>query len=105
MLFGRRYAWLRPKLGNVTGEAVSRVFRLGMLFLVLQVAVAVAYSSDNIIVAQVLGAEAVTEYSVPMKLFSIPALVLAVLLIPLWPAYGESVARGWERFQRGEVLS
>ena len=94
MLFGRQYTWLRPKLRNVTSKAVGKVFRLGMYFLVLQAAVAVAYSSDNIVVAQVLGPEAVTEYSVPMKLFSIPALVLVVLLTPLWPAYGESVARG-----------
>lgn len=94
MLFGRQRVWLRPRLYNVTSGAVGRVFRLGMLFLVLQIAVAVAYSSDNIIVAQVLGPEAVTQYSVPMRLFSVSSLILAVLLTPLWPAYGESIARG-----------
>ena len=41
------------------------------MFFVMQCAFAVAYSSDNIVIAQVLGAAAVAAYAVPQKLFSL----------------------------------
>lgn len=93
-LFGVQYPWIRPQWRVATAYAAQRLLRTGFLFLVLQSAAAVAYSSDNIVIAQVLGPKAVTQYSVPMRLFSIAPLLLGMILSPLWPAYGEAVARG-----------
>jgi O-antigen/teichoic acid export membrane protein len=61
---------------------------------VIQAAGLLAYSTDNVIIAQVLGPAAVSEYSVVMRLFGVVPLFLATMLTPLWPAYGESMARG-----------
>jgi O-antigen/teichoic acid export membrane protein len=93
-LFGRRRSWLAPRLDSATWFAASRILRLGLMFFVLQISVAVAFTSDNIIVAQLFGASAVTEYFVPMRLFSAAPLILMILFNPLWPAYGEAVVRG-----------
>jgi len=93
-LFGFQRPWLRPKWASVRGEAAKKILRLGVLFFVLQIAVALAYSSDNIIVAQVFGPEAVTEYSIPWKMFNIITVFVTLALSPLWPAYGESIVRG-----------
>jgi O-antigen/teichoic acid export membrane protein len=60
----------------------------------LQITVALAYTSDSLVIAQLLGAAAVAEYAVPEKLFSLVALAIAMVLAPLWPAYGEAIARG-----------
>lgn len=88
----------RPFLYPVAHKASYRtgikIVRKGLLFFVLQIAVAVAFASDNIVIAQILGPEAVTQYSVPMKMFSIVTIILSMVLNPLWPAYGESIARG-----------
>jgi hypothetical protein len=54
----------------------------------------VALASNSIFIAQVLGAEAVTQYSVPERLFNLITLITAMVLAPLWPAYGEASARG-----------
>lgn len=94
VLFGYRRPWLLPRWGSATREAASKILRLGILFFVLQLAGAVAYSSDNIIAARVLGPEAVTRYSIPMKMFSFVPLMMGMILIPLWPAYGEAISRG-----------
>ena len=67
---------------------------MGSLFFVLQLAAALAFASDNLIAAQVLGTEAVAEYAVTLQLFSLPMLLLGTLFAPLWPAYGEAVTRG-----------
>lgn len=63
-------------------------------FFILQIAVALAYASDNLVAAKVLGPEAVTQYSVPAKMFSLLSVMVGILLNPLWPAYGEAIARG-----------
>jgi O-antigen/teichoic acid export membrane protein len=36
----------------------------------------------------------VAAYAVPEKLFSLVSMCLAMVLAPLWPAYGEAIARG-----------
>ena len=74
--------------------AARKIFKLGGLFFVLQLAAALAFASDNLVAAHVIGAASVAEYSVTMQLFSLPTLILGTLFLPLWPAYGEAVTRG-----------
>jgi O-antigen/teichoic acid export membrane protein len=93
-VFGWTHPWLRPRWRCVTRQATARVRNMGFLFLAQQLAMAIAFYSDNIVTAQVLGADAVPQYSVPFKLFSIPAIMLSFVLAPLWPAYAESRSRG-----------
>lgn len=85
---------LIPKIDMVSKETMLNIFKTGSLFFVLQIVMAVAYTSDNLIIAQVLGAASVAEYAVPDKLFSLVVVAIAMILAPLWPAYGEAIARG-----------
>lgn len=84
---------LRPRLALFGAGDAKRLARSGALFFVLQVTVAVAYTSDSIVIAQLLGASAVAEYAVPEKLFGLITLAMSMVLAPLWPAYGEAIAR------------
>lgn len=93
VLFLRR-PWLRPHLSSITGGAIRRVFRRGMLFFVLQLAMVIGYQSDNYVINQVLGPAQVTQYTVPRYLFNLAPLLLNLVLSPLWPAYAEAAARG-----------
>lgn len=106
------YGWsrpdLRPALGAVDRQAMRDIARAGVLFFILQLTVAVAYTSDSLVIAQMLGASAVTSYAVPEKLFGLVTLALAMVLAPLWPAYAEALSRGdhgWVRktFRRSLV--
>lgn len=110
VLFGRHSPWLRPRQRLVDRVAVSRVMRTGGYFFILQVAAAVAYQSDSLILAQMLGPESVTRYSVPMKLFQLTPMILGFAFAALWPAYAEATARGdvqWARktLNRSLILS
>jgi O-antigen/teichoic acid export membrane protein len=62
--------------------------------MVIGMSIAVGYTSDSLVVAQILGQETVAQYSVPYRLFSIVTVVLTFFLMPLWPAYAEAAARG-----------
>lgn len=101
---------LKPRLALISRTAMKKIAHTGMLFLVLQLAVSVAFASDNIVIARILGADAVAQYAVPDKLFSVIPTLLGMVLMPLWPAYGEAVSRGdgrWIRktFKKSLLLS
>ena len=94
IFFGRLQPDLAPSLVAVSRDAVTRIVGTGLLFLGLQIAGSIILASDSIFVAQVLGAEAVTQYSVPERMFAFITLISTMTLMPLWPAYGEARARG-----------
>lgn len=92
--FSGKHREARPVLRDVHLDAVRRLLSLGGLFLVLQIAGAIAFASDAIVAAQVLGPEAVTQLGVPARLFILMSSVVSIALLPLWPAYSEAIARG-----------
>ena len=89
-----RSPWLRPTRRDVNFTTASSLLRVGLSFLMLQLAIAVAFTSDSIILAAVLGPSAVANYAVVSKLFLIPTLLAGFALGPLWPAYREALSRG-----------
>jgi O-antigen/teichoic acid export membrane protein len=103
LLFGRRRTSLRPRLSRFNAAIAKQILRAGALFFVLQLAGAGAYETDNIVIAQVLGAKEVTEYAIPFRLFAIAPTLLSFALVALWPAYSEAVARGDVQWIRGAL--
>jgi O-antigen/teichoic acid export membrane protein len=93
-LFFRERPDLRPGMSTASGPAALALARLGGLFFVIQIAISVAFQSDGLVLARILGPEAVTIYSVTQKLFLQVPFILGYFLTPLWPAYSEAVARG-----------
>jgi O-antigen/teichoic acid export membrane protein len=91
---------ISPNFRRASRRGAARVASTGLLFFVLQIMVSISYSSDNVIIAQVFGAATVPQYAVPERMFSMITMVVTMMLGPLWPAYGEALARGdidWAR--------
>jgi O-antigen/teichoic acid export membrane protein len=84
---------LRPNWHFVSRDVIVQIARLGALFFILQLAVSISYSSDNIVLTRILGPLAVAQYAVPSRLFSLIAIVTSFMTTPLWPAYGEALER------------
>ena len=102
--FFRQQPDVCPKLALANfSEAVS-VVRTGSAFLVLQVAGALAFSSDSLVIAQTLGAEAVADFAVSEKMFSLISLLVMVVSHSLWPAYAEANVRGDAAWIKKTVL-
>jgi O-antigen/teichoic acid export membrane protein len=93
-LFTVRKPYLRPRLRDVNWLEAKRILDLGFLFLVVQLASAIAYSADSLVIARLIGPYAVTQYSVVYQIFSLGPVFLGMFLAPLWPAYGEAIVRG-----------
>lgn len=94
VFFGWTRPDLAPRIQSISLPIAASIGRTGLLFFVLQIVIAMTFASDGIVIAHMLGASAVAVYAVPEKLFSSATILLPMLLAPLWPAYGEAIARG-----------
>lgn len=102
----KKRGWLLPRVKLFKLKTVRQVGGIGALFLILQLSSLIGNSSDNIVIAQVLGAAAVAKYAIVYKLFSI-GLLSQYFITPLWPAFGEALARkdfDWARKTLKRVL-
>lgn len=89
-----RSAQLRPAVRAVSVPAAKSLLRIGMGFLALSVLTSVSLNIDNLIVARVADLKTVAEFAITTKLFSLLAMVITLVALPLWPANGEALARG-----------
>lgn len=100
----------RPSLAAASWEHAGRIVKTGMLFFVLQSAVAFAYQSDSVLIANRLGPAAVAEYAVVQRVFSFVSITASIAIAGLWPAYGDALERrdtAWvaKIFRRSFVLA
>ncbi|MBC8106265.1 MAG: polysaccharide biosynthesis C-terminal domain-containing protein, partial [Anaerolineae bacterium] len=93
-LFGFQRRWLTPAWRDFHWPTATRLLKASVLFFVIGASVAVGYTSDSFVLTRILGPQAVTQYNVPFRLFSIVTVLIGFFLIPLWPAYAEARARG-----------
>jgi O-antigen/teichoic acid export membrane protein len=94
VVYSRVQRRISPHPAYVDRRFARSLLQLGGQFFILSIVTSAALNVDNLIVARTLGLTAVTEYSVPVKLFTALGLVVTLVNLPLWPANGEALARG-----------
>ncbi len=85
--------WLVPELRSIPWKHVTTFLNVGLPFFAVQIAGLILFQTDNLIIAQILGARAVTPYSVTWKLFSYSTLLQVISIPALWPAYSDAFSR------------
>jgi O-antigen/teichoic acid export membrane protein len=93
LIFFRRNRQYRPRWAFVDKAAMRRILSTGFMFVLLQIGLSISFTSDKLIIARLLGAEAVASYSVYERVFGVGVNVVMVMLTPIWPAYAEAWAR------------
>ena len=92
--FGYHRPWLRPSWRHFHAPTAHALLRTGGSFLAVSILMAIGLSADNLVTAQILGAEAVTQLAVPARLAAPLMAVPMMAFLPMWSAYGEAIARG-----------
>ncbi len=92
-LFGWSHPELFPNPASFSRKTASRLLRTGLMYFTLQVAFSVGMQTDNVVIAQILGAQAVADYAVPARLFNIVISFLVMLSGAMLPAYADAMAR------------
>jgi O-antigen/teichoic acid export membrane protein len=91
---------LRPRWAAVDFAAFRPVARLGLLYFALACSAAAATATDNVIAIDLLGPASAASVGIAGKIFGASQAVVIVALMPLWPAFGEALARGDHRWAR-----
>jgi len=86
--------WLRPRRALLDWGATRELLTMGSGFFLIQIAGAVVFSSDNVVLSHFLGPAQVTPYSVTWRVVGMTAVMQGLLFPALWPAYAEAYARG-----------
>ncbi|MEO8330151.1 MAG: oligosaccharide flippase family protein [Candidatus Nanopelagicales bacterium] len=92
-VLGRRHRYLWPRRRWSTQADARQLLRISGLFFVLGAAVSVAYQSDSIIVAWVMGAAEAAVFVVAMRLFQLLSSTVSTALQQIWPALTEAMSR------------
>jgi len=83
---------LKPRLRLFNTPVALELLSMGGLFFVQQCFGLIYYLSDNLVIARTMGSTEVARYAVLQRLFSL-GLVTQYLVMPLWPAVAEALAR------------
>ena len=92
-LFGWSHPELRPSLFAFSRKAAARLFHTGMMFFLLQLSLTVGMQTDNVVIAQIMGAKAVAAYAVPARMFNVIIVLVGMASGAMWPAYADAAAR------------
>jgi O-antigen/teichoic acid export membrane protein len=108
-LFFYRYPLLFPHWSNFNYNTGKLLLGTGLIFMLLWAVNVIGTSTDNIIIAQFMGAAAVAAYAIVQRLFSLTFMV-QLLTSPLWPAFSNAIESSdfiWARrtFRRIQILA
>ncbi len=93
LLFSGKYNILKPSISAVNFSHTSSLMNLGIKFFILQIAAIVFFSSSNIIITQILGPSEVIPYNIAFKYFSIPTMVMGIIMAPIWSAVTDAYTK------------
>lgn len=92
--FGTTYRKYFPTLSYVNLKYAKPLMGLGLQFFAMQFAGNIVFSTDNLIITQLLGPELVTPYNLSLKYFSLVMILFNTVTLPLWSAYTEAYVKG-----------
>jgi O-antigen/teichoic acid export membrane protein len=89
-LFKGPYRQYAPSLRLVQIKLGRPLLTLGIKFFLIQIAFILLYESSNIIITQIQGPSAVTEYNIAYKYFSAVPMILTIIITPFWSAFTDA---------------
>lgn len=94
MLFTTLFFWrnpdLIPRIRSIDIPYLRKLLTLSSTFFVIQFCMVVIFTTDNIIISNLIGPEEVTIYDIVNKLFSPIITILVIAQGPLWSMFTES---------------
>jgi O-antigen/teichoic acid export membrane protein len=75
---------IRPTFRSINFHYAKELYSLGIKFFVIQISALIIYTTDNIIISNILGPAEVTPYNIAFKYFNIIMIAFAIILRPIW---------------------
>lgn len=93
-LYAGRYRAIAPSLSTVDFSLAPDLFKLGIQFFIIQIAMVIQYQMTNFLIIRYFGPSDVTAYNVAFKYFSVPYMFWVTLITPVWAAVTDALAKG-----------
>lgn len=91
--FSKDYKDFKPILSLVNFKYFKDLAGLGIQFFIIQITVVVIMSTNNLIITQVVGPEAVTAYNVAYKYFGLITMLFVIITNTYWSAFTEAYVK------------
>lgn len=91
--YSKQYKEYVPSIKYVNFSYAKNLMNLGVRFFIIQIAVMVLYTTDNIIITQLFDPSQVTVYNIAQKYFTIITMGFAIILTPFWSSVTEAYHR------------
>lgn len=85
-----KYKKYRPSFSFVKISLIKDLLGLGISFFVIYLCLIAIFQLMNIVLSRVCGAEAVAEYNICYKYFSIVYMAFVIIVSPMWSAFTDA---------------
>jgi O-antigen/teichoic acid export membrane protein len=105
--FRKDYKLYSPSIKLVNFKYFKDLTGLGIKFFIIQIAVVITMFTNNLIITQVVGPEAVASYNIAYKYFGILLMLFTIISNTYWSAYTEAYIKkdfGWIRRVTGNLV-
>jgi O-antigen/teichoic acid export membrane protein len=89
-----RLKMFRPNFRYVDFRYAKELYSLGIKFFIIQISAVVIYSTDSVIISNILGPAEVTPYNIAFKYFSIISVAFGIIMVPMWSGVTDAYTRG-----------
>lgn len=86
-LFFTRNKQLFPSYAYFKKDKIKEILGLGINFFIIQIALIIILTTDNLIITYLIGPEATTTYSIVNKIFQPFIIISTFIFAPLWTLY------------------
>lgn len=89
-LYKKKYRHIMPSFRHVNFRYSKDLVGLGAKFFVIQIAVVIMFSTDNIIITQLFSPAEVVPYSIAHRYFFLVITIFSIAMAPFWTATTEA---------------
>ncbi|CAM3956623.1 lipopolysaccharide biosynthesis protein [Flavobacterium cucumis] len=91
--FNTKFKDYSPSISNINWSLSKDILGLGGKFFVIQLSMLFVFQFANFVIIRIMGAEAVTNYTVVYRYFSIIYIVMGIIFLPFWSAFTDAYTK------------
>ncbi|WP_282134863.1 lipopolysaccharide biosynthesis protein [Seonamhaeicola maritimus] len=84
---------LFPRIKNISKDTLRNIVKPGASFFIIQIGCIILYSTDNLIIINLMPGDAVADYNVYYKYYSIPFLFYNIYIASHWSSFIDAIAK------------
>lgn len=94
VLFITKYQHIAPSISHCEVSKAKSILSLGIRFFIVQIGTIILFQSNNLIITQVIGNDAVVQYNIVYKYMHILVMAFNIIATPFWSATTDAYVRG-----------